>query len=52
MREDIIGQEEEVAQLLDQRLAALGVLLLVEIQDHSEHYSLAVRENPIIREGA
>ena len=37
MREDIIGQEEEVAERFDERLAAPGVLPFVEINDHPEH---------------
>ena len=37
MQEDVVGQEEEVAQRVDERLAAPGVLQLVEIDDHPEH---------------
>ena len=37
MREYIIGQEEEVAECIEERLAALGVLPFVEINDHPEH---------------
>ena len=37
MREDIIRQQEEVAQGVEERLAAAGVLQLVQIEDHPEH---------------
>ncbi len=37
MREDIIGQDEKVAECIDERLSAVDVLPFVEIKDHPEH---------------
>ena len=37
MQEAVVRQQEEVAERVDQRLGLLGVLQLVQVEDHAEH---------------